>query len=59
VGAVELSGGGGEEYCDCVSTFVIRSHVGIEADGYRMWVMSAISGLMVGTQYFRPDDVPL
>ncbi|KAL2212785.1 MFS general substrate transporter [Sarocladium strictum] len=23
-----------------------------------MWVMSAISGLMVGTQYFRPDDVP-
>ncbi|KAF2690199.1 MFS general substrate transporter [Lentithecium fluviatile CBS 122367] len=23
-----------------------------------MWVMSAISGLMVGTQYFRGDDVP-
>ncbi|KAM0415493.1 hypothetical protein ACHAPD_006694 [Fusarium lateritium] len=24
-----------------------------------MWVMSAISGLMVGTQYFRPNDTPL
>lgn len=24
-----------------------------------MWVMSAISGLMVGTQYFRADDLPL
>jgi hypothetical protein len=23
-----------------------------------MWVMSAISGLMVGTQYYRADDVP-
>ncbi|KXT12853.1 hypothetical protein AC579_5403 [Pseudocercospora musae] len=23
-----------------------------------MWVMSAISGLMVGTQYFRADDRP-
>ncbi|KAF6833982.1 inner membrane transport protein yfav [Colletotrichum musicola] len=23
-----------------------------------MWVMSAISGLMVGTQYFRGDDLP-
>ncbi|KPM45288.1 hypothetical protein AK830_g1295 [Neonectria ditissima] len=23
-----------------------------------MWVMSAISGLMVGTQYFRADDTP-
>lgn len=23
-----------------------------------MWVMSAISGLMAGTQYFRADDVP-
>jgi MFS family permease len=23
-----------------------------------MWVMSAISGLMVGTQYYRGDDVP-
>ncbi|XEV01190.1 hypothetical protein FSHL1_006477 [Fusarium sambucinum] len=23
-----------------------------------MWVMSAISGLMVGTQYFRPNDTP-
>jgi len=23
-----------------------------------MWVMSAISGLMVGTQYFRADDLP-
>ncbi|KXS95434.1 hypothetical protein AC578_4704 [Pseudocercospora eumusae] len=23
-----------------------------------MWVMSAISGLMVGTQYFRADDAP-
>ncbi|OBS29619.1 hypothetical protein FPOA_03556 [Fusarium poae] len=23
-----------------------------------MWVMSAISGLMVGTQYFRPSDTP-
>ncbi|KAF2714586.1 MFS general substrate transporter [Pleomassaria siparia CBS 279.74] len=23
-----------------------------------MWVMSAISGMMVGTQYFRPDDLP-
>ena len=24
-----------------------------------MWVMSAISGLMVGTQYFRAEDTPL
>jgi hypothetical protein len=24
-----------------------------------MWVMSAISGLMVGTQYFQADDKPL
>jgi MFS family permease len=24
-----------------------------------MWVMSAISGLMAGTQYFRADDLPL
>lgn len=24
-----------------------------------MWVMSAISGLMVGTQYFRAHDLPL
>jgi nitrate/nitrite transporter NarK len=24
-----------------------------------MWVMSAISGLMAGTQYFRGDDLPL
>lgn len=23
-----------------------------------MWVMSAISGLMVGTQYYRADDLP-
>ncbi|KAF7558235.1 hypothetical protein G7Z17_g192 [Cylindrodendrum hubeiense] len=23
-----------------------------------IWVMSAISGLMVGTQYFRPEDTP-
>ncbi|SPO03687.1 related to permease of the major facilitator superfamily [Cephalotrichum gorgonifer] len=26
--------------------------------GIAMWVMSAISGLMVGTQYFRGDDLP-
>ena len=26
--------------------------------GIAMWVMSAISGLMVGTQYFRADDLP-
>ncbi|KAJ0386646.1 hypothetical protein COL922a_003879 [Colletotrichum nupharicola] len=25
----------------------------------RMWVMSAISGLMVGSQYFRANDLPL
>lgn len=28
-----------------------------EADG-RMWVMSAISGLMCGTQYFHAPDAP-
>ncbi|TQS32807.1 hypothetical protein Golomagni_06867, partial [Golovinomyces magnicellulatus] len=27
--------------------------------GISMWVMSSISGLMVGTQYFRPGDTPL
>ncbi|OLN94298.1 putative transporter YIL166C-like protein 4 [Colletotrichum chlorophyti] len=26
--------------------------------GIAMWVMSAISGLMVGSQYFRGDDLP-
>ncbi|WYZ34315.1 hypothetical protein EsH8_I_000591 [Colletotrichum jinshuiense] len=26
--------------------------------GIAMWVMSAISGLMVGTQYFRANDLP-
>jgi hypothetical protein len=24
--------------------------------GHRMWVMRAISGLMVGTQYYRASD---
>lgn len=28
-------------------------------DENRMWVMSAISGLMVGTQYYRASDRPL
>lgn len=31
----------------------------ISADGVRMWVMSAISGLMAGAQYFQVDDKPL
>lgn len=26
---------------------------------YRLWVMSAISGLMYGTQYFQEKDLPL
>ncbi|KAF2112708.1 major facilitator superfamily domain-containing protein [Lophiotrema nucula] len=56
----------------CVNAFAIGYHpvhnslvqLNCKEPGERsisivMWVMNAISGLMVGTQYFRNDDLPL
>lgn len=67
--AVELPRPGGEEYQYSVSS---RTHCilwvaigsGLLVDQrltifYRLWVMSAISGLMYGTQYFQEKDLPL
>lgn len=69
VAAVELPRPCGEEYKYCVSfsTHNISSEIfdrrmlhGVEANCiYRLWVMSAISGLMYGTQYFQEKDLPL
>lgn len=69
VAAVELSRSGGEEYQYCVSSraySILWEAVGsgLLVDQrliilYRLWVMSAISGLMYGTQYFQEKDLPL
>lgn len=61
VGAGELSDAGRakRQYRVCSLLKIFLSTRTNHTDESRMWVMSAISGLMVGTQYYRASDRPL
>ena len=62
MGPAQLPRPSREKYCNCVSieqrfTDDIPSTVSND-EFNRMWVMSAISGLMAGAQYFQARDAP-